>query len=118
MSENTYRETVEQYYDYVDEERYSDLFSLMAADITYHHGFEDSYDGLDEVKALYANRPDFNDGAHDINAIVVDGQTVAARGETWMELADGTRTETRFALFHQFNEEGLIEEQWLYLERR
>jgi ketosteroid isomerase-like protein len=118
MSEQNYRRIVEQYYDYVDEEEYESLFSLMADEITYHHGFEESYDGLDEVKDLYENRPAFQDGAHDIQNIIVEGDDVAVRGETWMVLEDGSRTETRFALFHHFNDRDEIGEQWLYLERR
>lgn len=118
MHADDLRSKVEQYYHYVDEEAYESLFALMADDIVYHHGFEESFDGLEAVKELYASRPAFNDGAHDIQDIVVESPTVAVRGETWMELADGEVTETRFALFHHFNDDGKIDEQWLYLERK
>lgn len=118
MTKEELRTAVEQYYDFVDDEDYESLFALMADEIVYHHGFDESFDGLEAVKGLYADRPDFNDGAHDIHNILVEPPMVAVRGETWMELADGEVTETRFSLFHHFNDEGKIDEQWLYLERK
>ena len=114
MGGNADREAVEQYYRHVDNKDFNKLFELMADDIIYYHGIDEIYDGLPEVKEMY-NNVTHQEIEHNIEQILVEGDSAAVRGTTWALTEEGTERNTRFALFHDFNEEGKIREQRLYL---
>ena len=113
---NANPDAVRSYYEYVDAEDYESVFSLFAADVTYERPGQADLSGMSEFRAFYLEDRPLDDGAHEVHDVVVDGDTVAVRGEF-----SGTQGDDEvsfgFADFHRFDEDGKITERWTYTDR-
>jgi ketosteroid isomerase-like protein len=118
MAGNASKELVEKYYKKVDSEEYEDLFDLLDNDITYEKNYEQTFTGLDEIKDFYQEEIQYQEIEHNLEQILVDGDTASVRGWTTGISKTGDEIGARFALFHTFNNDGKIEKQWGYIERK
>jgi len=107
---------VRQYYQYIDAEEYESVFSLFAEDVTYERPGQANLSGMDEFRAFYLENRPLEDGEHEIHDVVVEGDTVAVRGEFSGTQGDET-VSFGFADFHRFDEDGQITERWTYTDR-
>lgn len=108
-------EAIREYYEYVDEEAYDDLFSLFAEDIVYHRPGQEPIEGMDEFQNFYHEIRPIERGSHTVADLTVDDNTIAVRGQ-FSGVLDGQQVEFGFADFHRFNDDGLVEERWSYTD--
>ena len=108
-------EAVRDYYDRIDAEEYEAVFALFADDVTYERTGQ-RLDGMAEFREFYLEDRPLEDGDHEVHDVVVDGETVAVRGE-FAGTQDGERVSFGFADFHRFDDDGRITERWTYTDR-
>ncbi|WP_135533333.1 MULTISPECIES: nuclear transport factor 2 family protein [Halostella] len=113
---NARPERVREYYRYVDDEAYEDLFSLFADDIRYDRPGNEPIEGMEEFRRFYLDERALENGTHDVHAVVPDGDIVAVRGRFEGEQG-GDTVEFGFADFHRFDGQGTIVERWTYTDR-
>ncbi|PSP55694.1 ketosteroid isomerase [Halobacteriales archaeon QS_1_67_19] len=109
-------DAVREYYDLVDAEEYEALFSLFADDVTYERPGQPSLSGIAEFRAFYREDRPLSDGVHEVDELVVEGDTVAVRGR-FAGAKDGEDLQFGFADFHRFDDAGKITERWTYTDR-
>lgn len=107
---------LEQYYEYIDDNRLEELFKLFAADITYHRSGQPPIEGKSAFRRFYEEERPLSDGAHDIDTYLVDGDRICAQG-TFTGRLDGEEITFGFADIHRFDQDGLIVERWTYTDR-
>lgn len=107
--------TVRSYYDRIDADDYEGVFELFAADVVYHRPGQDAIRGIEALRRFYREERPLSDGEHEIIAVLVDGDTVAARGR-YVGQQDGSSVDIGFADFHRF-EDGTIVERHTYTDR-
>ncbi|MFC7080909.1 nuclear transport factor 2 family protein [Halorussus caseinilyticus] len=108
-------ETVRSYYEYIDAEDYEAVFSLFADDVTYERPGQSNLSGMAEFREFYLEDRPLEDGDHEVHDVVVDGDTVAVRGE-FAGTQDGEGVSFGFADFHRFDDDR-ITERWTYTDR-
>lgn len=108
-------DAIREYYEYVDSEAYDDFFGLFAEDITYHRPGQDPIEGMDDFEEFYREIRPIERGTHTVDELVVDGDTVAVRGQ-FDGVLDGQQVQFGFADFHRFDDDGEIEERWSYTD--
>lgn len=113
---NARPERVREYYRYVDDEAYEDLFSLFAEDIRYDRPGSEAIEGMDDFRRFYLEERPLEDGTHEVLSVVPDGDTVAVRGRFQGDQG-GTTVQFGFADFHRFDDIGNIAERWTYTDR-
>lgn len=106
---------LESYYQYIDSNRYSDLFDLFTEDIVYHRPGAEPIRGMDEFRQFYLEERPLEQGTHEIDAYHSDGNTMSVRGR-FAGLLDGEPIEFGFADFHEFNEACEIQRRWTYTD--
>ncbi|WP_276300356.1 nuclear transport factor 2 family protein [Halorussus lipolyticus] len=109
-------DAVRDYYDYIDAEDHESVFSLFADNVTYERPGQSDLSGMDEFREFYLEDRPLEDGSHEAHNLVVDGDTVAVRGE-FSGVQDGEEVTFGFADFHRFDDEGQITERWTYTDR-
>lgn len=107
--------TVRRYYRLVDEEAYDELVGLFAEDVRYERPGQGAIEGRDDLRAFYRRGRPLSDGAHTVDAVVVDGDVAAVRGRFDGRQA-GERVAFGFADFHEF-EDGLIARRYTFTDR-
>ena len=107
---------VRDYYEYVDAEEYDAMLSLFAADVTYDRPGRPTLDDAEDLREFYLHERSLTDGTHEIEQLLVDGDTVVVRGRFAGE-QDGEAVAFGFADFHRFDEDGDIAERWTYTDR-
>lgn len=115
MPRQAQQAALESYYEYIDSNRYEDLFDLFADDIVYHRPGAEPIRGMDEFRQFYLEERPLEDGTHDIDAYHSDGNTMSVRGR-FSGMLDGEPIEFGFADFHEFNEDGGIQHRWTYTD--
>ncbi|MDL5361627.1 nuclear transport factor 2 family protein [Halalkalicoccus sp. NIPERK01] len=108
-------QAIHDYYEYVDDEAYDDLFSLFSEDVVYHRPGQEPIEGIEEFETFYREVRAIERGTHTVADLVVDGSTVAVRGY-FSGVLEGQQVEFGFADVHEFDEEGLIEERFTYTD--
>lgn len=114
MADNA--DIVRSYYEYVDAEAYEDLFDLFADDITYERPGQGSLNGMEEFEQFYLENRPLEDGSHELYELVVDGDTVAVRGQ-FSGVQNGESVSFGFADVHHFDDDGKIAERFTYTDR-
>ncbi|NHN57867.1 MULTISPECIES: ester cyclase [Halorussus] len=109
-------DAVRDYYEYVDAEDYESVFSLFADDVTYARPGQADVSGMAEFREFYLEDRPLEDGSHEVRDLVVDGDTVAVRGE-FSGTQDDEEVSFGFADFHRFDDDGKITERWTYTDR-
>ena len=107
---------VRSYYEYVDAEEYDSLIHLFADDIRYERPGQSTIEGIEAFGRFYYEERPLDDGSHELDAVVTDGDTVAVRGR-FSGVQDGEPVSFGFADFHRFNDEGRITERRTYTDR-
>lgn len=115
MAGNARRSVLERYYEYIDAERYEDLYALFADDIVYHRPGQSPIEGKPAFRRFYEVERPLEDGTHDIQAYIIDGDRICARG-TFDGRLDGESVSFGFADIHRFDDEGQICERWTYTD--
>ena len=110
------RETLRQYYDLVDEERYQELFALFAEDVVYERPGQDPLEGKAEFERFYLKARPLRDGSHTLHDVLLDGDTAAVRG-SFSGVQDGESVTFGFADFHTFDDDGKIAFRYTYTDR-
>ncbi|MFC7166579.1 nuclear transport factor 2 family protein [Halospeciosus flavus] len=107
---------VRDYYDYVDDEAYEDLYALFSEDVVYERPGQEAIEGKAEFREFYeAGRP-LEDGEHEVVSVVAEGDTVAVRGR-FSGVQGGETVSFGFADFHEFDDEGRIARRYTYTDR-
>ncbi|MXV62351.1 nuclear transport factor 2 family protein [Natronorubrum sp. JWXQ-INN-674] len=106
MGEFDPQAVVEQYYDFVDAERYDDLVALFTEDVRYERPGQATIEGRDELRTFYLEERPLTEGNHDVHDLVVDGDTVAVRG-SFSGRQGGESVAFDFADFHEFSDEAI-----------
>lgn len=115
MAPEEQRAVLEAYYEYIDSNRYEELFDLFADDIIYHRPGAEPIRGMDQFKRFYLEERPLEQGTHEIDAYHRDGATMCVRGR-FSGLLDGEPIEFGFADFHEFDESGTIRRRWTYTD--
>lgn len=110
------REAVRSYYDRVDAGDYEGLLALFADDVTYDRPGQHTIEGIDALERFYRQERPLSDGDHDLQAVVVEGDTAAVRGRFTGQQA-GDRVAFGFADFHTVDDAGLIAHRVTYTDR-
>lgn len=108
-------EILDSYYQYIDAEQYEELFDLFAEDIVYHRPGADPIHGKEDFERFYHEERPLEDGQHEIDKYLVDGDQVCARGRFEGRL-DGEAIAFGFADIHRFTAEGKIDQRWTYVD--
>ncbi len=116
MPGNADPDAVRSYYDHVDAEEYDSLFALFADDVVYERPGQPAIDGMDDFRAFYHEDRPLEDGSHEVDDVVADGDTVAVRG-SFSGVQDGTEVSFGFADFHVFDDDGKIGRRYSYTDR-
>jgi len=95
-------ETVSRYYQLVDAANYEPLFAMFCDDIVYERAGRGPIDGMADFRRFYLSDRRIRSGRHDVEAILGNGDWVAARGTFTGELRTGETVTTRWADFHRF----------------
>ncbi len=94
--------TVRRYYELVDDGAHDDLVALFAEDVRYERPGQAAIEGRAALREFYeAGRP-LEDGSHEVDAVAVDGDTVAVRGR-FRGRQDGETVAFAWADFHEFD---------------
>ena len=94
--------TVRRYYELVDESDYDDLVALFAEDVRYERPGQSAIEGREALRKFYeAGRP-LEDGSHELESVVTDGDTIAARGR-FRGRQNGEMVAFAWADFHEFD---------------
>ena len=72
--------TVRRYYELVDEGAYDELVELFAEDVRYERPGQSAIEGREALREFYEEGRPLEDGSHELESVVTDGDTVAARG--------------------------------------
>jgi len=110
------RETVREYYQRIDAGDHDGLLALFAADVTYERPGQGAIEGIDDLERFYRHERPLSEGDHDLQAVVVDGDTAAVRGRFTGRQGD-RRVAFGFADFHTFDDDGLIAHRVTYTDR-
>lgn len=106
---------VRSYYDRIDADDYEGIFDLFADDVTYHRPGRDTIRGIEALRRFYREERPLSGGEHEVEAVLVDGDSVAVRGRFVGEQADDA-VDFGFADLHRF-EGGTIVERHTYTDR-
>lgn len=96
--------TVRRYYELVDEEEYDALVELFTEDVRYERPGQDAITGRAALREFYEVGRPLDDGRHELDDVVVDGETVAVRGR-FEGRQDGETVAFAWADFHEFEGE-------------
>ena len=94
--------TVRRYYELVDEGAYDDLVALFAEDVRYERPGRAAIEGREALREFYEEGRPLEDGSHELESVVTDGDTVAARGR-FRGQQDGASVAFAWADFHEFD---------------
>lgn len=115
MADDTKIERLESYYEFIDANEYAALFDLFAEDIVYHRPGAEPIRGKEDFERFYHDERPLEDGNHEIDEYLVDGDRVCVRGRFEGAL-DGEGIAFGFADIHHFNEDGKIKQRWTYVD--
>jgi ketosteroid isomerase-like protein len=115
MDRDSQIKVLESYYRFIDDEQYDALFDLFADDIVYHRPGADPIRGKAAFEQFYREERPLEDGTHEIDEYLVDGDRVSVRGR-FEGLLDGEEIAFGFADIHHFDEDGKIEVRWTYVD--
>ncbi|MDG5758706.1 nuclear transport factor 2 family protein [Natronococcus sp. A-GB1] len=115
MTEVDPETVVRDYYDAVDDERYDDLVALFAEDVRYERPGQGAIEGRAELREFYLEGRPLEEGSHEVDDLIVDGDTVAVRG-TFAGRQNGEDVAFAFADFHEF-EDGTIARRYSFTDR-
>ena len=71
--------TVRRYYELVDEGAHDDLVALFAEDIRYERPGRAAIEGREALREFYEEGRPPEDGSHELESVVVDGDRIARR---------------------------------------
>ena len=94
--------TVRRYYELVDESAYDDLVALFAEDVRYERPGQSAIEGREALREFYEEGRPLENGSHELESVVVDGDTAAARGR-FTGCQDGASVAFAWADFHEFD---------------
>jgi ketosteroid isomerase-like protein len=97
-----------EYYDRIDADDYERVFELFADDVTYHRPGQEPIQDIEEFRTFYLEDRPLDDGRHEVESVVVDGDTVAVRGR-YVGRQDGDPVELGWADFHRFEDAEIVE---------
>ncbi|ELY61329.1 hypothetical protein C491_00687 [Natronococcus amylolyticus DSM 10524] len=115
MADREPETVVREYYDTVDDERYDDLVALFAEDVRYERPGQGAIEGRAELREFYLEERPLEEGSHEVDDLVVQGDTVAVRG-TFTGRQGGEDVAFAFADFHEF-EDGEIARRYSFTDR-
>lgn len=116
MTADSRAETVRRYYELIDEEAYEEIFEMFAADIVYHRPGQPTLEGIEEFEEFYLNHRPVEEGTHDLQQLVAEGDHMASRGR-FQGVISGEEGEHGFAEFFRFDDDDRIVERWSYSDR-
>lgn len=107
MATEAHTDAVRSYYEHVDDEAYDDLVALFADDIEYRRPGHDPIVGIEAFEAFYHEVRDLEEGTHELDDVVAEGDRVAVRGR-FRGHQGGTPIDIGFADFFAFDANGLV----------
>ena len=107
---------LESYYEYVDAGDTEALLELFADDVRYERPGQGVIEGIDELREFYERDRPLEDGRHEVDRLLVDGDTAAVRGR-FSGIQGGDEVAFGFADHHEFDADGLIADRWSYTDR-
>jgi ketosteroid isomerase-like protein len=108
---------VNRYYELIDIGDFEGVFKLFHEDIIYERGGTPTIHGIDALKGFYRAGRIIQDGRHEIQAVVSQGDWVGVRGVFRGTLKTGERVEVRFADFHQIKENKIWKRYSYFMDR-
>ena len=110
------RATLETYYERVDADDVEGLLALFADDVRYERPGRAAIEGIEELRAFYERDRPLEDGTHEVDHVLADGNHAAVRGRFSGRL-DGEPVSFGFADHHEFDDRGLITNRFTYTDR-
>ncbi len=107
--------TVRRYYRLIDAGEIDELIALFSPDVSYVRPGQNPIEGRDALERFYRSERPLEDGAHEVEAVLVDGSRVAVRGR-FSGRQGGDPVSFGFADFHEF-EGGQIARRYTYTDR-
>lgn len=102
MSNDAREAVVRRYYELVDRGDVEGLIALFARDSVYLRPGYQPLRGHDELRRFYTEDRMIREGRHELDAVIVNETSAAARGAFRGTLRDDRRVEVRFADFFVF----------------
>jgi len=109
-------DAVRTYYEAVDAEEYERLFALFDEDVVYERPGQDAIEGMAALRTFYLDERPLTAGAHEINSLTAEGDTVAVRG-AFSGRQDGVAVAFGFADFFVFTDDGTVGRRFTYTDR-
>lgn len=94
---STAEEAVRRYYEAVDAGDVDGVIACFAEDAVYHRPGYAPMEGREALAAFYGGERVIADGRHTLDAVLVDGSSVAVRGRFVGTLKDGSGATVGFA---------------------
>jgi ketosteroid isomerase-like protein len=107
------KDVIVSLFDHIDRQAWDGLASLLAADVAYERPGYEPFLGRQRVLEFYREERIICSGAHELQSIVVDGDTAACSGRFRGLLKDGRAADVRFADLYEF-EQGVIKKRTSY----
>lgn len=102
---STAEEAVRRYYEAVDAGDVDGVIACFAEDAVYHRPGYAPMEGREALAAFYGGERVIADGRHTLDAVLVDGSSVAVRGRFVGTLKDGSGATVGFADIWVLDEE-------------
>lgn len=109
-------QAVRRYYETVDTAGPEATTALFAENGVYRRPGYDAMEGREVIGEFYRSQRVIVNGAHTLDAVIIQGNDAAVRGRFRGELRDGSAVEVGFADFMTFDED-LIAERTTYFYR-
>ncbi|WP_327066378.1 nuclear transport factor 2 family protein [Kitasatospora sp. NBC_01250] len=110
-------EKVREYYERVDAADYEAVFEMFCDDVVYERGGTEPIVGMEEFKRFYLADRIIESGRHEVEAVVDNGDWVAARGVFSGRLKNAELVTVRWADFHLFKGEKIWRRYTYFADR-
>lgn len=112
--QHVFADLVRRYYAEVDTGRVEEIVALFEIDAEYLRPGYPHMSGREAIRSFYADDRIIESGAHNVESVVCDSESVAVEGSFKGTVRGGTEVEVKFADFFWPGPNGLIKKRRTY----